>query len=255
MTIIESLILGILQGITEFLPISSSGHLVLLQNIWNIKENNLFLNVILHLGSFFAIVLFFRKKIWESVVLFHWKKNPLLLYVVLASVPTAFIGLLIKKYYALFSLSWLVGLFLIINGILLFCTRFVESKNKEINLKIALLIGIMQGIAALPGISRSGSTVSLAFYLGIDKEKAFDFSFILVLPAILGATLLEILEIMHSHSLGFDPGVLVVGFFSSFFFGILSLFLLKKIIVRNYFYQFGYYCVGIGILSFVLGVI
>lgn len=249
-------LLGFIQGITEFLPVSSSGHLALFSKLFGIEEGGLFLSLILHTGTLFAVIIFFFKDLLALISSFRYSKNPTLYYIILASIPTAIIGLLIKKVYEESSSSFLIlGIFLIITGIILFLTKFFNQGEKDLTLKKSLLIGLSQGVAAFPGISRSGATISTALFLGIKKERAFSFSFLLSIPAIIGADILEFKEVFtNPKPLPFSVESLILGFFISLLTGIASLWVLKKLISKNFFHVFGYYCFLLGFISVMKGV-
>ena len=187
-------VLALLQGIAEFLPISSSGHLVIVEHFLKISDNNFFINIVLHSGTLLSVIFFFRKEILGVFKNLSYKKNPTLYYLAGATVITGIAGILIKKIYHEASQVFVVAVFLFINGLILISTRFLKEKNEELNWKKSLFIGLIQGIAVLPGISRSGSTISAGIFLKISKEKAFEFSFLLSIPAVLGASVIEFYE-------------------------------------------------------------
>ncbi len=246
-------LLGIIQGLTEFLPVSSSGHLVIFSKLFGLEGGGLFLNLVLHTGTLFAVILFFFKDLLALISSFRYSKNPTLYYIILASIPTAIIGLLIKQVYQEASSFILIGIFLIITGIFLFLTQFFNQGQKNLTLKKSLFIGISQGITAFPGISRSGATISTALFLGVKKEKAFAFSFLLSVPAIIGADILEFKEVFTNPApIPFSWFSLILGFFIAFFTGLASLWILKKLITKNFFHIFGYYCAFIGFLLVII---
>ncbi|MEL6537709.1 MAG: undecaprenyl-diphosphate phosphatase, partial [Bacteroidota bacterium] len=225
MSIWEALILGIIQGLTEFLPVSSSGHLELAKAIFGVEtEENLLFSLVLHLGTALSTVVIFRKYIVE--VLGGLVKKPMnpswdfSLKVVLSMLPALVVGLVFKDQIdSLFESNiLLVSLMLLVTGILLTLTWQVRNREgTEVSWSRALLMGIAQAIAILPGISRSGATIATGILSGASKEKATQFSFLMVLPVILGASLLELKDYFEapagSHSIGI--GVLVAGFITS----------------------------------------
>lgn len=246
MTLIQSIFLGLLQGLTEFLPISSSGHLALFQNFWQLK-NNLSFDIIVHLGSLLAVLLFFKNKIIlilkNSYQDFLAKKYINQLSILFfASIPAAIFGLLFKNLINQFFNSLVaISLGFFITSLFLFLASKIQSKklDQKLNLKNSLLIGLFQAIAIFPGISRSGSTISAAFLQKINKKDAFDFSFILSIPAIFGATILDLgnlSQIPHSQI-----SIYFLGFISAFFSGIFALRLFKKIILKNKLIYFSAY--------------
>jgi undecaprenyl-diphosphatase len=207
----QSIFLGIVQGLTEFLPVSSSGHLVFFQSLFGLEEPLIFFDVMLHLGTLLAVVIYFRKDICEIVqglgaVLKKRHKNPpqvkLFLLIVLASIPTGLMGILFKDWFeSFFSKPKWVGGMLLITGSVLWLTRWAKKEGKPLGRMRwfdAILIGIAQGIAIIPGISRSGATISVGLFCGLDRELSGKFSFLLSIPAILGATLLDEMKKVNS---------------------------------------------------------
>lgn len=244
MTLYQAVILGIVQGITEFFPISSSGHLVLFQSMFGLKEELAF-DIFLHLGTLVSIFIFFYKDI---IGLFA-KDRKTLLFLLIASVPTFMMGFLFKDAVEkLFSLPLAVGIALTINGFwLIFATVYAFSMErrgvkKELGILNSIIVGIAQGIAIVPGISRSGSTISAGMLSGLDKEKAFKFAFLLAIPAIAGASLLKAYKI-GSDILNGDAIVYFAGAFTAMIVGIVSIKFLLKIVKNNKLYIFGIYCI------------
>lgn len=261
MSISHSILLGLTQGLTEFLPVSSSGHLVFFQNLFGLREPPIFFDVMLHLATLLAVILFFRTDIWKIIkgVGGVFKKNQnntsplkLLFLIILATFPTGLIGLVFKDWFeSFFSEPRWVGGFLFLTGLFLFFTRFIKKEGKPLDgmrWSDALLIGIAQGIAILPGISRSGATISAGLFLGLNRELSGRFSFLLSIPPILGATLLEIRGMEPNLSLGTH----LIGTGVAFVTGMISLTFLMKVIRMGKLYHFSYYCCGIGILMIIL---
>lgn len=208
MSILQSIFLGVVQGLTEFLPVSSSGHLVFFQSLMGLKEPPIFFDVMLHIGTLLAVVVYFWTDICEiaqglGAVLKRKHKNlpqvKLFLLIILASIPTGLMGILFKDWFeSFFSRPKLVGGMLLITGLVLWLTRFTKKEGKPLGRMgwiDAILIGIAQGFAILPGISRAGATISTGLFCGLDRELSGKFSFLLSIPAILGATLLEFRKI------------------------------------------------------------
>jgi undecaprenyl-diphosphatase len=251
MEIFQALILGIVQGITEWLPISSSGHLVLLQQIFGLGSSVAF-DALLHLATVLVIIIVFWKDILaiiKSVFSLKWDENTkLLLFIIIATIPTAIIGLAFKDWLtALFTNMLLLGVFFIINGIILFLTRFAKGKNKELNWWQSIIIGVAQGASIIPSISRSGATISTGLFFGINKEKLIRFSFLIAIPAIIGAF------IMESKGLVFEnTGALVLGSLAALVVGYFSLKFIIRIIEKGKWHYFAYYCLILGILILVL---
>jgi undecaprenyl-diphosphatase len=247
--------------VTEFLPISSSGHLVFFQSLLGLKESYLFFDVMLHLGTLLAVVVFFCKDIARivqgSVSMLKREKRDqqggkLLLLIVLATVPTGLMGIVFRDWFeSFFSEPKLVGVMLLVTGWVLWMTRFVRGQNKTVEKmtwRDALLIGVAQGVAIIPGISRSGATISTGFFCGLDRGLAGRFSFLLSIPAILGAAVLEFPKI---ETLG-TIWITLLGATVAFWVGLLSLKLLMGIIRAGRLFNFSYYCWGVGLLMIFL---
>ena len=251
------------QGLTEFLPVSSSGHLVFFQSVFGLAEPQLAFDVMLHLGTLLAVVVYFRTDV-ARILLGTWawvrgrrggeseSEAKLLLWIVVASIPTGLMGVLLKDWFeSLFSMPKTVGLMLLVTGLLLWLTRFAGRKQKtrgEMGVLDALVIGIAQGIAIIPGISRSGSTISTGLFCGLNRELAGKFSFLLSIPAILGATFLEFREIDAASGIG----VTLFGMAVSFFVGLVALKLLMNIVKKGKLSYFSYYCWAVGVLMILL---
>jgi undecaprenyl-diphosphatase len=247
MDILSAIILGIVQGITEWLPISSSGHLVIFQQLFNM-EVPVFFDIMLHFATLLVIFIVFWKDIVNVVRSWvYWEKNEywkLGWFIILGSVFTAVIGFVFKDFIlSFFNSLFIVGIALICTGVLLFLTNFVQGK-KRLKWYDAVLIGLMQGLALIPGVSRSGSTIGTGMLLGVDREKVARFSFLLVIPAIIGAT---VLEYDSSFIVGSWLPVLV-GMVVSIIVGYVALKLLLKIVLKNKFWLFSFYCVILGVV-------
>jgi len=269
LTLLEGIILGIVQGLTEFLPISSSGHLVLAQSILGITEPPLFFDVMLHFGTLLAVIVFFRRDIWDIIssifgrdpsksyrdTNFNSSKSARLFawYIIIGTIPTLIIAFILKNTTEkAFSDPMIVSIMLIVTGIILWLSARVGQRGKQLNTVRAIIIGIVQGIATLPGISRSGSTISTALIAGIDGEQSARFSLLLSLPAIFGATILELKGV---ESINISIFTIIIGIFIAFVVGYISINLLVKILKRGRFSIFAYYCWAIGILSILWQVI
>lgn len=261
MNIFESIFSGFIQGLTEFFPISSSAHLVFFHSLLDIKNGQVFFDIILHIATLFAIIIFFRQDIVRIIKNFYKIKQiktnqetKIFWLVVISSIPTAIIGFIFHdKINEIFFQPSIVAILLIITGIFLFSTRYIKRFNKDIfGIKISevLLVGLAQGIALLPGISRSGITISVALFLGWERELAFKYSFILAIPATLGALLLEIVsgvgEITYGYMNYFIGGIisLIVGFFALKF--------LSSIVQKGNIFKFSYYCWVLGLVMLII---
>ncbi len=264
MGIFEALILGIIQGLTEFLPVSSSGHIELGKAILNIQtSDNLLYSIVVHAATALSTIIVFRKTIFDIFKgLFEFKNNESLHYtlkIILSMIPVGVIGVLFEeKLEALFTGNvLLVGSMLILTGLLLTFTYFSKKTTKDISYGRAFIIGIAQAIAILPGVSRSGSTISTALILGVDKEKATRFSFIMVLLPILGATLLKLKDYFETPSLagGISTPALVIGFLAAFISGLLACTWMISIVKKGKLIYFAYYCFAIGLISIFVALI
>jgi len=254
MDIINAIILGVIQGLTEFLPVSSSGHLEIAKAILGeekVGEESMLMTVVLHFATALSTLIIFRK---DLVVifrgLFQFKNNESFqfsLKIVLSMIPAALVGVLFnEEVEALFGGALtLVGSMLLITGVLLFLADKAEASSKQVGIKEAMLIGVSQAIAILPGISRAGTTISTAVILGIDKEKAARFSFLMVVPLIFGKMAKDILsgEISTTDS---DFMLLLVGFIFAFITGLVACKWMIKLVKNSQLQYFAYYCFVIG---------
>jgi undecaprenyl-diphosphatase len=237
-------ILGIIQGLTEFLPVSSSGHLVLADKLLGLHTDMVVLSVVLHLGTILALLLFFLK---DLLAIARDKKFLFLIAVV--TVITGIIGVPGKKFFeSLFVSPKAVGISLIITGIVLLATkRFQDAKRKTVELKDGVILGVAQGLAIAPGISRSGITISALLFRKIDRGVCFRFSFLACIPAVLGAAILEAKDIDLALKANFKD--LAVGFIVSFATGMCALWLMKLVMRKAKLHYFGYYCIIVAILT------
>lgn len=242
MTLIQALILGFLQGLTEFLPISSTAHLVAAQNWFKLQEIPVEFDIIVHLATALATVFV----LWPVIKKINCK---LVKFIFLAMLPTGILGLWFKQWEELIFGSLLFSaITLIINGLILLLPQFFKKKSVDLNSKNSLLIGTAQGLAVLPGISRSGSTIVAGLLTGIKPTEAYNFSFLISLPAIAAAMLLQLIDLPAGQ--WFNPGLLV-GFLAAFFSGFFALKLLKKFVSQGRFSFFAYYCLVLGLTLLV----
>lgn len=238
MPAIKYIFLGIIQGLTEFLPVSSSAHLVIFQQLLELKENQILLDIVLHLGTLFALIVF----LFKDIKLLFQKR--ILLYVILATVLTAAIALLGKDFFeSMFFSVKKIALPLFITGVVLLCTKGFKRGERHfanLNMGDGFWLGIVQGLAVIPGLSRSGLTISTLLFRNVDKESAFKFSFLASVPAILGAVFLKSNEISRLGLVEFRD--MTFGFFAAFFTGLLALKVLFTLVRKARLYLFGYYC-------------
>lgn len=261
MNILESIILGIVQGLTEFLPVSSSGHIELGKAFLGTQDVGIDYTILVHVATALSSVIVFRKDIVQIFSgLFEFRNNQASQYTLklfVSSIPVAVIGLLFKdQVEALFGGNIiLVGSMLLVTALLLFLTTRVQSEGKSINFAHAFIIGLAQMCAILPGISRSGSTIATALLMNIDKEKAAKFSFLMVLIPIFGQAVLDIKDILEDPglwSLGVD--ITIAGFLASFFSGLFACTIMLKIVKQGKLYYFSIYCTLVGLLAIAVGV-
>lgn len=260
--IIKVIFLAVIQGISEFLPISSSGHLAIFSRMFDIDpESSLLLAIVLHAGTLLAILIFYFHILKEIV--FKFKIN-ILLNVFLGSIPIVIAGItlhLTKTTDFLFNNMYFPGIGLLITGVILIFghkppkSKMNDEKNlEEMKIKDSLIIGFFQGLAILPGISRSGSTIASALTRNVKKEDAATFSFLLAVPAITGALVIEIIsKLLKNQSLNdsnnIETSLLVLGFAISGIVGYISLRLLLKTLKKNSLAGYGYYCLSIGMIT------
>jgi len=253
MDFIQVLILGLIQGLTEWLPISSSGHLVVVQKLMNLSTPVVF-DVMLHVGTLLAVIVFFRKdilKILKSLLSLKTKDEnfKLFIYILIGTIPTAVIGFLFLKFFeSLFSNVKAVGIGFLITGALLLLSK-LKNNNKNLNWFNSLIIGTIQGISIAPGISRSGSTISVGLLRGIKKEEVFKYSFLLSIPAIIGANVMEY-KAFNLSDIGLYS---IIGIIVSAISGYVALKIVHKMLLSEKFYLFAVYCflVGIVVLAFI----
>ena len=268
MTILEAIVLGVLQGITEFLPVSSSGHLVLTQHFLGIKESQVFFDVMLHFGTLGAVIIVYYQLIGSLMrtgfaTLFQadFYRHPrltisnspdlrLIWFLLLGSIPTGLIALLFKdSIEAIFGKPMVVAGMLIITGLILQLSRLGQRRRQtETPLRAwhTPLVGIVQGLAIIPGISRSGSTISISLLLGLSPQVAAQYSFLLSIPAILGAVVLKFKDV---GEITIAPAVIVAGTLTSFIVGYIALRFLLAMLNRGKFSIFSYYCFALGIVA------
>lgn len=260
MSLLESIILGIIQGLTEFLPVSSSGHLELGKALLgdnSLPEESLLFTVILHFATALSTMVVFRKEIAEiltGLTQFKWnEQTKFSLKIVVSMIPAAVIGVLFNdQIEALFSKQiLLVGAMLIITGLLLFLADKAKKTNKSVTFSNALIIGIAQAIAILPGISRSGATISTSVLLGVDRERAARFSFLMVIPLIMGKMAKDILDGGFSTS-ATEVLPVVVGAIAAFVSGLVACTWMINLVKRSQLKYFSYYCFAAGSISIFL---
>lgn len=263
MTLAQATILGILQGLTEFLPVSSSGHLVIMQHYLGLRHPLLLFDIVLHTGTLAAVFFYFRKDIFGlalSLTRFTQKKSrqvlqrKLFYLILLGTVPIALVGGLLRaRVEKLFANIPLTSFLLLVTGTLLWTSERAASSNKgieKVGILDALFIGVMQAAAILPGISRSGATISAGLFRGTSKEFAFRYSFLLSIPAILGALVIEAKDAVLEESLPPSaPIPWLTGVLAAFLVGYFALIVLRRALVERKLSWFSYYCWALGGIS------
>lgn len=262
MTVLQALILGMIQGLTEFLPVSSSGHLALAQSMFtNFKQPGLLYDTLLHVATLFAVVFFFRRRIARLFLavlgfagtkykVYYYEEKHLLTGIIIATIPTGIIGYLLKDYAeALFTKPAVVGYCLIITSVMLFLSDR-PVKGGQITPLRALIVGISQGLAVFPGISRSGTTIFAGLSAGIPRQDAAEFSFLISVPAILGATLLQIRHI-GEVAVSSSWVAYAVGMAAAFICGVFAIKVMMGIVKRARMGVFAIYCLVVGIVAII----
>ena len=259
MDIINAIILGIIQGLTEFLPVSSSGHLEIFKVLLGenkMPNESLLMTVVLHFATACSTIVIFKDDIKELILgLINFEKNDSFWFsvkILISMIPAALIGFFLEaEIELLFSGDlMIVGCMLILTGFLLFMADKAKPSEKKINIKSAIIIGISQAIAIIPGISRSGATISTAVLLGIDKENAAKFSFLMVVPLIFGKVLKDLTssEVLVSNN---EIISLIFGFIFAFITGILACKWMIKLVKNSKLKYFSIYCFIVGTLSII----
>lgn len=276
MTIIKALILGLIQGLSEFLPISSSGHLAIAGAIMGMdpeSSNLLSFNILLHVATLAAVFVVFYKDIWEMIVAFfgmikdiftkkglrlkEFAYRRLIILLIVGTIPATiaalFFGDIIEN-----PALWQIGIFLIITAVLLFLSEKLSGGTTElenISYKQALIVGCFQAAGTLPGISRSGSTIVGGLFGKLKKTVAVRFSFLLSIPAILGALLLDITSVSSAGEQSFSLGCVIVGMIAAALSGYFSIRFLLKLVEKSKLSYFSYYCILAGAVSIALNFI
>jgi len=250
MQYLDTLILSILQGLTEFLPISSSGHLVIGQKLLDINLPGNAFEVVLHIGTLLSVLTVFRV---EIKTLFFNLNDPSNRYYISAiafgTIPALLFGLLLKDYISLiFDNIRFVSLSLVFTGIMLIASKFIIKRNMQLTLSIAMVIGLAQAAAIIPGISRSGATICMGILLGLSASEAARFSFLLSIPVIIGAALLTAMNI---ETIPFGLDIVFLGILFSYLVGWVSLKWLLNILNSGKLYWFGVYCLIIGLFVYM----
>ena len=263
MTLLEALILGIVQGLTEFLPVSSSGHLQIGGAILGINSlDNLLFTIIVHGATVLSTIIVF----WKEIIaifkgLLEFKLNDetkLVLYIIISMIPVGIVGVFFESQVEQFFNGQVifVASMLMITGFILLATNYLKAKNTTSDLSYtkSIIIGLAQAFAVLPGISRSGATIATGLMLGVDKEKATRFSFLMVIPPILGATLLKVKELVTQPVVNTEisNAALAVGFMAALTFGIFACRWMINIVKKGSLVYFAYYCFTVSTITIII---
>lgn len=275
MHFLQAILMGLIQGLTEFLPVSSSGHLVLTSSLYKFFTDNelllgsgeeVFFDIILHLGTLLAVLIFFKEDIINITKAFvracvkkdfSSKEAKLAVFILIGTFFTILVAFPLKILSEkLINLPYIVGIFIFITGCILYFGEYVSERIKEktetMDMKKAILIGIAQGLASLPGISRSGSTISTGVFLGLDRVTCARYSFLLSIPIIVGASMFyPLLELDFNEVAGYSWGPIVVGFIVSFVSGFLCVKYFLKFLAKHSMKVFAYYCWIVGAAMFI----
>ncbi len=257
MTLLAAVILALLQGLTEFLPVSSSGHLALFGILMDVPKGDISFEIILHVGTLCAVLAVYHREIIQLVAgVVKREKESLALagFLIIGTIPAGLAGyFLAERIESAFDNPMLVSVMLLVTGTILYASKYAGQVNKETpSLKGSILIGISQALALLPGISRSGITISTGLFCGICREKAAKFSFLLSVPAIAGAAVLKMGEMGNT---GTGAWILITSFIVSGLTGYFALRLLLGFLRRGKFSMFAWYCWAVGIAGITLSLV
>lgn len=255
MTYLDAIILGILQGLTEFLPVSSSGHLVLTQELLGINVPGLAFELLAHLGTLGAVIVFFRKSIWRlAKALFgdgSKEDRAMILWLVVATIPAGLVGVTLEDFFdQAFSDPLITAGMLLVTGVILLATRLVKPGTQLVGWKSSLAMGCGQAMAIMPGISRSGTSIAAGIFAKVEPSRAAEFSFLMAIPAIGGAVVLKADELIQLDQALIGP--YLVGAALSFATGLLAVYVVLEAIRRGKFDYFAYYCFAAGGLGLYL---
>lgn len=284
MNILQSLFLGLIQGITEFLPVSSSGHLAILENIFHVEtDGGMLFDIMLHIGTLVAVFIVYRKDIWKMIVealmmiadicknfvtwiqnkrgtqkkryinVIHNSYRKFVALILVSTVPTGVIGVIGKDLVAACGETLIIpGICLLITAVLLIIADTIKEGHilpKNMLYRSAIIIGIAQGVATLPGLSRSGTTIAICLLLGLDRKFAVKYSFILSIPAVLGAAVLEVKDVLAEPISAGQIGVYSLGMIVAAFVGYICIKTMLILVRNKKFKYFAYYCVAMGLFS------
>jgi len=251
MTILESIFLGLIQGFTEFLPISSSGHLMLTQKLFGI-EAGLFFDVMLHVGTLLAVVIVLRKSLWQTIR--HPVRDKRFFYLVIASIPTFVLALLVKLFVPESVMMMILPIGFALTAILIVLSEKLAKPRlrlDETSFVPSLVTGIAQGLAVFPGLSRSGTTISTMKFFGVNASDAAEFSFLLSIPVILASAVVELWEALHA-TIATQWYVIVVGVVAAFVSGLVSVRTVMRAVKNKSWIWFAVYLIVPFVLSLIV---
>jgi len=253
--VLKVVFLSFVQGITEWFPVSSTGHLVIVQELLRVDVSVAF-DVMLHLGTLIGVVLFLRgdlKSILKAVFKldFSGREGRMLIYIILGTIPIALAGFLLKNVFeSMFKGLLPTGVAMLLNGSILYSTRLAKPR-KKMNALDAFIIGVSQTVSITPGISRIGITVSTALLRSVEKDEAYRFSLLLSIPTIIGGSLVKLQDVSFEH----ESSAIALGVLITAFIGYLALRTVRKYVFEQSFHKFAYYCVAVGTLILILSIL
>lgn len=252
MNTLYAIILGFIQGLTEFIPVSSTAHLILAERFFRLPHAGLLLNASLHLGTACSLLIYFRKKLWSLLDISHTENVRMLTYLAIATIPAVIGGILFADSIEQ-KLSYPIPIafsLISISIVFVIAERFAQhKKSQQVTIHKSILIGVAQSIALIPGVSRSGITIAAGMFLGLSRIDAAEFTFLLSIPIVLGAGGLSLIKAIHRN--GFDNGVIaftLVGMVSAFFVGYAVIAFLMQYFHKHTLYPFVIYRIGLGLM-------
>ena len=251
MTILQSIFLGLIQGFTEFLPISSSGHLMLAQKLFNI-EAGLFFDVMLHVGTLLAVVIGLRKSLWQTIR--HPIADKKFLFLVIASIPTFALALLVKLFVPESVMAIILPIGFALTAVLIVLSEKLSKPRLRLNetrFVPALITGIAQGFAVFPGLSRSGTTISTMKFFGVNSSDAAEFSFLLSIPVILASAVVELWEALHT-AIQIQWYIIVIGIVTAFVSGLVAVWTVMRAVKNKSWIWFAVYLIVPFTLSLIV---
>ncbi len=260
MSLLEAVLLGVLQGVTEFLPISSSGHLAIASHLIDLQKEDILYETLLHFATMLAIIIYFRRRItliikaflgifFKRYSMIYFENKRYLWGIILASIPTGIIGLSLQNtVIGVFQSTTIIGYALILTSVILYISDKFNPSGK-LTTKSAIVIGIIQGLAVFPGISRSGSTIATAVMLNVNRKEAAEFSMLISLPAILGATILQLKDIDPSSLI--DLNFYLLGMGAAFITALFAISFMLYVVRTAKLTYFAVYCLLAGIATII----